>query len=298
MSIQKRTMSKNTSDNMGMTPIFVKEKQYVLFDWPNVVHRAFAVGDVDGFANLLFKMMLNYRKQFPSSEFVYAVEGGGAAVRRKVLPTYKMHRTRHDEIDRIINDSIELLKMTECLLIKAKDGEADDAIATFVKKREVASRVVIVSEDTDLWQLIKSPAVTVLSKGRGTVTEEICLRKFKVRPSKLPMIKSLLGDKSDGIPPAIPRLRKDVAVRIAARAAKPEEIMEAVSGAEWSSSKLTEKIVNKRAEIDRNFGLIKLKRDLKLRRKKCRSDWRRLSLFLHNIGAVGLEETDVKIVAG
>lgn len=283
--------------NAGMTPIFSKEKRYVVFDWSNVVHRAFAVGG-DTAMQLLAKMMVNYRKQFPSSDFVYALEGNGTEVRREILPEYKMHRKRNPAVEVFMKDSIRLLQFTECSLIKASKGEADDAIATFVKNRGATRRIVIISEDTDLWQLIKSPAVTVYSKKKGTVTEEICLRRFSVMPAKIPMIKAFWGDKSDGIPPAIPRLGKAVAVQIVASVTNPEEILEAIKEADWSSPKLAEKIVNNHAEIARNVSLITLKNDLKLKKKRCQSDWHKLSLFLHDHGATALDETDTKIVAG
>lgn len=78
------------------------------------------------------------------------------------------------------------------------DVEADDVIAAYSRSVAPGDRIVVVSGDADLLQLV-SPAVTVIAGRDRLYTPSTVVQKYGVPPARLPLLKALAGDVSDNI---------------------------------------------------------------------------------------------------
>jgi DNA polymerase I len=81
--------------------------------------------------------------------------------------------------------------------------EGDDVIAAYwrmFRKRIPGATVTILTSDKDLWQLI-DPYTVCRDPADDWLTDEAGVEiKFGCRPSRLPLLRALAGDVSDGIP--------------------------------------------------------------------------------------------------
>lgn len=198
---------------------FAQKPPVLLIDLSNLVARAIAVGK-ENYLLLFARMLLKLRKRYPHHRFVFAVEGQGASRRQQILPAYKADRVPSGEVDEARHTSFLLLHHVNCEMIKADAGEADDAIASYVKKYCTDRSVVVLSDDRDLWQLIRSNVV-VEARVKNTVTRVdrfACKKLLGVSPEKVPLLKALCGDNSDNIPRGVPRVAERKLVGLAQQA--------------------------------------------------------------------------------
>ena len=77
--------------------------------------------------------------------------------------------------------------------------EADDSIAYYVTKLKEDEKVVIISNDRDLCQLIDDRVGVYVINLRTIVTKDNYLRHFNHHPTNLKLIKMISGDVSDNI---------------------------------------------------------------------------------------------------
>lgn len=132
----------------------------------------------------------------------------GTQWRRDLVPEYKGKRKPKDpELAELLKRAPEFAfdRGYDCYTVAG--NEADDVIAAIVK-RNAASRVVMVSEDSDLRQLLEPGRVSQLIKfntERGIITKEVYytaadfVNEYGIRPAQLPAWKALAGDKSDNL---------------------------------------------------------------------------------------------------
>jgi DNA polymerase-1 len=154
------------------------------------------------------RMIQALRKEFAPEVFVAVFDHSGATFRNELFPGYKAQRPPPPE-DLI--PQIPLVRGATTALglpaIEAVNYEADDIIATYtVQAQKLGRRVIILSSDKDLMQLVDDgdagrPAVqlydTMKQKllGRAEVLE-----KWGVPPEQLGDLLALTGDSSDNIP--------------------------------------------------------------------------------------------------
>ena len=135
-----------------------------------------------------------------------------AFLRRKLYARYKSDRigTSDSEKNQEFDTAREYIESTGIHRIFANGYEADDVIASLVKKFKGKVKIIIVSGDKDLSQLVDSANDVELhlnnKKGFGPLkheellTEDDVLDKYGVVPTKIPMLFSLIGDDADKIP--------------------------------------------------------------------------------------------------
>ena len=160
--------------NSGMSPIFEIPNKYVVLDWSNVIRRAYHTTGEHKALELLIFMLAKIKRGHPDSHVVVALEGTGRLVRAQQFPPYKANRKPDKVFDEVAVKCLKLLDFVECTQIKAPKGEADDAIACFVKKMCKGEQALIISEDRDLWQLVKDNSVTVEVRKFGIIDERKC----------------------------------------------------------------------------------------------------------------------------
>jgi len=280
-----------------MKPIFNKVNQYVILDLSNVLIRAESVSEPEFVFTTLISMLSRYRKLYPHRSFVFALEGTGSKQRAKILPEYKLNRNNPERDAPIVSDMvIKLLQLTNSTIVIAPEGEADDAIAAFIKQQARGLIVTIISEDHDLWQLL-GPNVTILTRS-SEITSEACLRKLGVVPNNVTMMKALLGDPSDNIPRGVPRIKKSVLLELANLAENPEEINNVLASPKWTYPKLTDRIVACTKAIKRNFSVVQLHRDIKIQVQEYSANIEQLTEFIKEISNKEYSSNDIRILAG
>lgn len=245
-----------------MRPLFsIKRKSKILlFDWSNTVAKAYAVERQDGM-HLLCGMLKKYRRRFPSYVFVFAIEGRGREQRQRIYAGYKADREASGPTGKH-PETLDMLDFLHGKVIRAPKGEADDAIAAYIRQQcEDAGKVLIVSEDRDLWQLIKRK-VHVLTR-KGEISEVECQQLLGVAPAHVRMLKSLTGDNSDNLP-RVPRAKTKTLKRLAYECATLRELHATIDDAEWIKVSERELLKRFRSQVERNYNVIGLRSKLAL----------------------------------
>jgi len=157
-------------------------------------------GAVYGFANLLSKMIVDYRPD----GIVVAFDHARKTFRNDIYKDYKANRKATPP--ELLSQFPIIKKMLQTMNIKVieKEGiEADDIIGTIAKNANCEK--IILSGDRDLLQLI-SPDTEVWLTMKG-VTEIAKVKEDNLKeiygvekPEQVIDLKSLMGDKSDNIP--------------------------------------------------------------------------------------------------
>ncbi|MFA5135252.1 MAG: hypothetical protein WC505_05740 [Patescibacteria group bacterium] len=241
-----------------------------LVDLSNIVHRLWHIHPTEFELNFV-KWLASIRTAMPGRKLIFAIEGCGTARRREIFPDYKMNREHKPEIEVAVDQAKAIVKHCDGTIIKAVDAEADDAIATWVKTAEQPCDIIIITRDHDLWQLIR-PGVLVKAFAAGDppfIDSNVCERVMGVRPRHIPMLKALLGDKSDNIPRAVPKLKTELLTRLAARIETPMELEEALTADEFRGT--SEAILACKTTIERNWKITQLFQP-EIKRKQYQAD--------------------------
>ena len=156
------------------------------------------VGAVFGFTNMLLKMLRDYHAPYMAVIFDAARKN----FRNDIYADYKANRneTPEDLIPQfpLIRDAVAAFDIP----YMAQEGyEADDLIAAYTRlARAAGKKVVIVSSDKDLMQLV-GEGVRMLDPMKGEfIGPEQVLEKFGVTPDKVVDVQALAGDTSDNVP--------------------------------------------------------------------------------------------------
>ncbi len=286
-----------------------EKQRHVIVDGNNLVQRAYFVfeesrlksgqpllsgpngypiGIIQGSLSFLCSWM--YQMSNPTK--VSVVFDGLPMRRRSLDPTYKTNRdnSKHDMRLRssdVVNHPIKLcdgfeaagqmdvlahvLQLLGCDVYHHMDEEADDIIATLVRREPESIRIVI-SDDKDFFQLLVDPRVVLFrpgSKDTKFFDAELAqahwakLLKGKhpaVPCSQVRMFKTLCGDHSDGIV-GVPLLRKRAAIQSCHFATIDELYASGFPGFNDSEKR---KALELQDRIRLNWELVGLKDDLDL----------------------------------
>ena len=187
----------------------------------------------------------------------------------KLYPEYKAGRNRENPPPKE-EAKAWLVEHGYTYWCSAPDSEADDTIATLVTLLSGdpdSIPIVIVSSDKDLWQLIQ-PGVLVYRTTTGKfVTDAMIQEEFGVLfPDQIPLCKAMWGDASDNIPNVMPRMQKQLLPLIKTTDGSLSEF--------WANfhmdlgvhltDKCRKMLEENKADIERNYKLVKLKKELNL----------------------------------
>ncbi|HEX6839238.1 MAG TPA: 5'-3' exonuclease H3TH domain-containing protein, partial [Polyangia bacterium] len=160
-------------------------------------------GAAYGFTQMLIKLETDYRP----SHLAVVFDAGGRSTRHELYQEYKANRTEPpDDLKPQFGLVRKVVETFNIPVLEATDCEADDLIATLVRQaRERGQRVVVVSSDKDLMQLVCDGKVvlhdTMKNPPNGfTYGEKEVEEKFGVPPGKLGDVLALMGDSIDNIP--------------------------------------------------------------------------------------------------
>jgi len=243
-------------------------------------------------------MLLKYRKLFRNYDFVFALEGAGKKKRRAIFSAYKGGGREHMESSKpLFSKSLKILDFLGCEIIRTPAGEADDAIAAFIKNKCDGCHTVIVSEDRDLWQLVKDPYVEVHTRV-GLISEgDVYHKTGGLGPDRMLLMKVFLGDKSDNIP-RIPSLTKKKIMRLIKRATSLKGAYRLARKADWLTDKEKAVLLEFKEQAHTNAKLVRLRSELKLVLSSRKPKPVRYRKFLQRYGVYSFERAELDLITG
>jgi DNA polymerase-1 len=216
-----------------------------------------------GFANMLLKMVKDQRPVY----FAIAVDPSGPSFRKDIFEGYKAtRRAAPPDLYQQMARCYEIARAYAVPMLERPGFEADDMIATVVKKaRERGMRVVIVSSDKDLLQLV-GDGVVMWDTMRDRVYDAAATKeKMGVPPEQVRDYLALVGDSSDNVP-GVPKVGPKTAVALLEAYGSLEGVYDNVASVEKKSIKktlednrdnafLSQKLVTLKDDIDYELDL-------------------------------------------
>lgn len=214
------------------------------------------VSAVYGFTQMLHKMLRDYHAPYMAVIFDAAREN----FRNDIYPEYKANR---DETPEDLKPQFGLIReATEAFDIPALElagYEADDLIATYARlATEAGKKVVIVSSDKDLMQLVNDN-VRMLDpmKDKWIGIDEVH-EKFGVAPDRVVDVQSLAGDSVDNVP-GVPGIGLKTAAQLINEYGSLEELLSRAG--EIKQPKRREKLINHADDARVSQQLVRLEDD-------------------------------------
>ena len=210
-----------------------------------------------GTLNMLHRMVLDRRPQ----RLLVAMDSRSRSFRKELYSEYKANRppAPPDLASQMARakEVVEAYGMT----IVQKDGvEADDVIATVVREaREAKLRVVIVTSDKDLMQLVGDDVVLWDTMRNKVYGPPEVVEKLGVPPHQVRDFLALTGDSSDNVP-GVAHVGPKTAAELLARFGTFEAIYEGIETIE--KKKLKENLIASRENAFLSQRLVTLKDDV------------------------------------
>ena len=154
-------------------------------------------GMVSGFASFI----ANLSKEFKSDYIIFALDSKGKTFRSDIDPNYKTNRqTPPPALLQQLPVCIEMIEKMGLYSLEREGYEADDLIASVVKKYSATHKINIVTSDKDLYQLI-GENVKIYSHGKKMLYgRDECLQRYGVYPEQIVDFLAICGDSADNIP--------------------------------------------------------------------------------------------------
>ncbi|AKT38776.1 5'-3' exonuclease [Chondromyces crocatus] len=238
---------------MAELPLPGADDAVYLLDIAGWVHRAFhampplqsprgePIGAVSGVAGMLVRLLVERRPGYLAA----ALDPLAPSFRQALFPAYKASRPpRHPDLDPQFPLVRQLLD-AHCIPVFMAEGfEADDLLAAATTRLRAAGlRVVIVTHDKDLCQLVGDGVVIWDGRDRVTGPEEVRAR-WGVGPELLGDLLALSGDASDGVP-GIPGVGAKTAAELLQKRGSLETVLHK---ADWESSRTLRAKLRRHAE--------------------------------------------------
>lgn len=163
-------------------------------------HNGVDVGIMYGMLRMLYAAV----QQFNPSSVAVCFDGGTPAYRRLLLPSYKAHRMRSEDID-WDNAFWQMMIMRQVALpyhgiqtLWGRNVEADDLMAAAA--RLSTEPVILLTTDDDLLQCVGDKAKLFNPSKKKLYTIDNFEEELGVPPYTWLFYKALIGDSSDGVP--------------------------------------------------------------------------------------------------
>jgi DNA polymerase-1 len=196
--------------------------KFVVVDGSSYLYRAFHAlpdlrtsrGEPTGAIRGVISMLRRLVEDGKPDYFAVVFDAPGKTFRDEWYPEYKANRApMPDDLVRQIAPLHELIRVHGWPLIMVDGVEADDVIATLVRKAEARHMDSIVSTgDKDLAQLI-SPRITLVNTMSNEILDEqSVVAKFGVRADQILDLLTLTGDAVDNVP-GVPKVGPKTAAK-------------------------------------------------------------------------------------
>lgn len=197
-------------------------KTLVLLDTHALIHRAYhalpkftskKTGEPTGALYGLSTMLLKVIRELKPDYIVAAFDRPEPTFRHEAYEAYKAKRPEaEDDLVKQLIRSHDVVEAFGIPILDAAGFEADDVIGTVVEQiktlrlpaRQENIKIIIVSGDMDVLQLVDGDRVVVYTLRRGIedtiiYDEARVVERFEFPPTALPDFKGLKGDPSDNI---------------------------------------------------------------------------------------------------
>jgi len=244
-----------------------------LIDGSNYVYRAFfaiqglansrgvPTNAVFGFNNMLAKLLRDRKPEHIAVVF----DAKGPTFRNEAYGEYKAHRKpMPDELKPQIGVIKNLVRAYRIPLLEIEGIEADDVIGTLARKFAAEGvKVVIVSGDKDLMQLVSGDVVMVDTMKDKTYDRAGVEERFGVGPDRVAEVLGLMGDTSDNIP-GVPGVGPKTALQLIREYGSVEGVLQNVGKIrnERVRKALTENA--DQARLSRELAVVKTDADVEL----------------------------------
>ncbi|MBN2284780.1 MAG: DNA polymerase I [Deltaproteobacteria bacterium] len=187
-----------------------KKSTLYLIDGSNYLYRAFyAIRELSNskgfptnalfvFTNMLMKLLRDYDPEYLAVVF----DSRGPTFRHEMYEDYKANRkAMPDELSMQVPRVKEIIQAFSLPVIEEEGLEADDIIGALSRTyREKGYKVVIISGDKDMMQLVSDDVLMVDTMKDKTYDVAAVNERFGVGPDKVIDILGLAGDTSDNVP--------------------------------------------------------------------------------------------------
>lgn len=215
---------------------------------------------VVGFVGALLKMI----KQVEPTHIIVLFDSEKGSSRGALNPEYKANRIDYTKVVDADNPFLQLediMKALDYMKIKhheAEGCEADDIIASYVKKYREHMQICIVSKDTDFLQLVDKNVFQFIYKGKDSFVynQDKVLQRFGIQTEFFADYKALMGDKADNIK-GVPKVGEKTAARLLSRYRGIDELLANADAIEPSHIRAS--IQEHQSRILCNMELIQLK---------------------------------------
>lgn len=212
-----------------------------------------------GFINMVKRLLREKKPEY----IAIAFDSRGPVFRHEIYGAYKANRPpMPDDLQHQIPYIRKFVEASNILLLEQQGVEADDIIASVVRAFTAQGhKVVLVSGDKDLLQLV-GPNVVMWDPMQDKVMDrEAVYRKYAVYPEQLLELFALIGDSSDNVPGVM---------GIGPKSA--EKLINSYGGLdglyahidELKQSKMKERLVEQKAQAYLSRELISLKMDVSI----------------------------------
>jgi len=223
------------------------------------------------------------KKKFPQCHLTVAWDNGSQR-RKAIYAEYKATRSSHVSISEQIQDLKAMLKCLDITQVETPGEEADDVIATFVKKNQEGNKIYIYSSDKDFLQLVKDGSVIVIRPKSGLIPERaydssVVKNEYSVSPEDLQSYFAFRGDSIDNIP-GVPRIKSNSIAYLVTKYKTPEEIYAHLSEEKMTDFQL-KSLKESEKQVYLNYILVSLISDLTLNTQEGKLSVEVLQLYLN-----------------
>jgi 5'-3' exonuclease len=118
-----------------------------------------------------------------------------------------------------------------------------------------------------------------------------------VVPEQIGFLKALLGDPSDKVPRAVPRMKTATIKRLVQEAERFNRVPHAVANADWMTQKEKDKLLAAKERAILNYKLVKLQDSLLLKSQQGTPDIEKAKEVLDRQGAV-MDDAGLSLIIG
>jgi 5'-3' exonuclease len=163
-------------------------------------------GHIFGVTNSLLSMWRKHTVGDHTPIFWFAVDREPTR-RLRLYPDYKGNRPERSFEP--VPEVEQLVRRFPGVTMEHPNLEADDIMACMAHPSYREDRyVVLVTNDRDLWKFVGRRSVGVWLKDHIVEVAEVEAEFGVTNPKAIPLVKSLFGDETDNIKPAVPRVRR------------------------------------------------------------------------------------------
>jgi DNA polymerase-1 len=231
-----------TGDELDLNDAPARDAELFLVDGNNLAYRAFfalpeelttsegfPTGALLGFANMLFKLLSDYKPKGVAVAWDTRPVHRAAVAEAAEVVYKEGRRPMPDLLREQFPHFRPIVEAFGYRNLEFEGWEADDVIATLATRADEAGvRTCVVSTDRDAFQLV-SENVTLMMTPRGVsdvqvYTPERVESRYGIRPDQIPDFIGLKGDTSDNIP-GVPGIGDKTAGQLVAQYGSLEEVL-------------------------------------------------------------------------